>query len=84
MEKEDFKKVAEVTYVHVFGFVRNNSSHPFIGFIEVPYSYDTFMMFDEDQRQAICQAVILRQSGYLVQGFRHCDPDKFFMTKLKQ
>ena len=28
MEKEDFKKVAEVTYVHVFGFVRNNSSHP--------------------------------------------------------
>ena len=52
-------------------------------YIEVPYSYNDFISFNEEQRIAICQAVILRQTGCLVLGFRQCDPDKFFMQESK-
>ena len=78
MDIETFKKTSNVTYVYVFGFVNNHSGRPYIGYIEVPYDYDTFCSFTENQRQAVCQAIILKQSGDLVQGFRKCDSDEFF------
>jgi hypothetical protein len=78
MDIKTFKKTSNVTYVYVFGFVNNHSGCPYIGYIEVPYDYDTFCSFTEDQRKAVCQAIILKQSGHLVQGFRKCDPDEFF------
>lgn len=78
MDIEVFKKTSKITYVYVFGFINNNSQRDFIGYIEVPYGYEDFMAFSEKQRIAICQAVILRQTGYLVQGFMECNPDKFF------
>lgn len=31
-----------------------------------------------DNKVTVCQAIILKQSGHLVQGFRKCDPDEFF------
>ncbi len=83
MENEEFKKTSKVTYVYVFGFINNNSQRDFIGYVEVPYSYEVFVSFNEKQRIAICQAVILRQSGYLVQGFIKCDPDEFFKIPSK-
>lgn len=83
MEIERIKRTSKVTYVYVFGFVNNNSQRDFIGYIELPYSYDDFVAFNNEQRIAICQAVILRQTGYLVQGFRQCDPDKFYKLESK-
>lgn len=78
-----FKQTSNVTYVYVFGFINNRSDLDFRGYIEVPYSYNHFISFNEKQRIAICQAVILRQTGCLVQGFVQCDPDKFFMQESK-
>ena len=78
-----FKKTSKVTYVYVFGFINNRSDRDFRGYIEVPYSYNDFISFNEEQRIAICQAVILRQTGYLVLGVMQCDPDKFFMQESK-
>lgn len=78
MEIETLKKTSKVTYVYVMGFINNNSQRDFIGYVEVPYSYDDFMAFNEKQRIAISQAVILRQTGYLVQGFVNCDPNRFY------
>ena len=78
MEIETLKKTSKVTYVYVMGFINNNSQRDFIGYVEVPYSNDDFMAFNEKQRIAISQAVILRQTGYLVQGFVNCDPDRFY------
>ena len=83
MEVKEFKQTSKVTYVYVFGFINNQSDHDFRGYIEVPYSYNDFISFNEEQRIAICQAVILRQTGCLVLGFRQCDPDKFFMQESK-
>ena len=83
MTTEEFKKTSKVTYVCVFGFVNNNSNYDFIGYVEVPYTYDDFVSFNEKQRVAICQAIIMKQTGKLVQGFRKCDPDEFFMTETK-
>ena len=78
-----FKRNSKVTYVYIFGFINNRSDRDFRGYIEVPYSYNDFISFNEEQRIAICQAVILRQTGCLVQGFMQCDPDKFFMQESK-
>ena len=83
MKIEEFKQTSKVTYVYVFGFINNNSQRDFSSYIEVPYSYDDFIAFDKEQRVAICQAVILRQTGNLVQGFMQCDPDKFFTLESK-
>jgi len=83
MSINDFKQVSKVTYVYVFGFINNLSDRDFRGYIEVPYSYDDFVSFNEEQRKAICQAVIVRQAGCLVQGFVQCDPDKFFTVVKK-
>lgn len=41
MDIETFKKTSNVTYVYVFGFVNNHSGCPYIGYIEVPYDYDS-------------------------------------------
>jgi len=30
-----------------------------------------------DNKVTVCQTIILKQSGHLVQGFRKCDPDEF-------
>lgn len=78
MEIDEFKKTSKVTYVRVFGFINNNSQRDFIGYVEVPYTYDDFVAFSEEQRIAICQAILLKQTGCLVKGFMECDPDKFF------
>lgn len=83
MKIEEFKQTSKVTYVYVFGFINNNSQRDFSSYIEVPYSYDDFVAFDKEQRIAICQAVILMQTGNLVQGFMQCDPDKFFTLESK-
>lgn len=83
MDIEVFKKTSKITYVYVFGFINNNSSREFIGYVEVPYGYNDFVAFSQEQRIAICQAVILRQTGNLVQGFMKCDPDKFFEIQSK-
>ena len=83
MEIDEFKKTSKVTYVSVFGFINNNSQRDFIGYVEVPYTYDDFVAFSEKQRIAICQAVILRQTGHLIQGFMKCDPDEFFKAASK-
>lgn len=83
MTTEEFKKSSKVTYISVFGFINNNSQRDFVGYIEVPYSYDDFVVFSKQQRIAICQAVILRQTGLLVQGFMKCDPDEFFKEESK-
>ena len=81
MEMNEFKKTSKVTYVSVFGFINNNSQRDFIGYVEVPFTYDDFVAFNEKQRIAICQAVILRQTGHLIQGFMKCDPDEFFKNE---
>jgi len=83
MEEKEFKQISKVTYVYVFGFINNQSDRDFRGYIEVPFSYNDFISFNEEQRVAICQAVILRQTGCLVLGFRQCDPDKFFIQESK-
>ena len=83
MEVKEFKQTSKVTYVYVFGFINNQSDRDFRGYIEVPYSYNDFISFNEEQRIAICQAVILRQTGCLVLGVMQCDPDKFFMQESK-
>ena len=54
MTTEEYKKTSKVTYVSVFGFVNNNSNYDFIGYVEVPYTYDDFVSFNEKQRVAIC------------------------------
>ena len=83
MSNQEFKQTSKVTYVYVFGFINNNSQLDFRGYIEVPYTYNDFVAFSKEQRIAICQAVILRQTGKLVQGFMQCDPDKLFMLESK-
>ena len=83
MEVKEFKQTSKVTYVYVFGFIYNRCDLDFSCYIEVPYSYNDFISFNEEQRIAICQAVILKQTGCLVLGFRQCDPDKFFMQESK-
>ena len=49
-----FKKTSKVTYVYVFGFINNRSDRDFRGYIEVPYNYNDFISFNEEQRIAIC------------------------------
>ena len=70
MEVKEFKQTSKVTYVYIFGFIKNQSNRDFRGYIEVPYSYNDFISFNEEQRVAICEPVILRQTGCLVLGFR--------------
>lgn len=88
MTAAQFKKDSKVTYVFVkgepWGLVvpdRGSASYPYrrlkySGYIEVPYSYEDFIAFNENQRKAICQAE-LSKSGWCLH-IEECNPDSFF------
>ena len=90
MTAAQFKKDSKVTYVLVKGdpcgiVVPDSGSafHPYwrgrlkySGYIEVPYSYEEFIAFNENQRKAICQAE-LSKSGWCLH-IEECNPDSFF------
>ena len=90
MTAAQFKKDSKVTYVLVKGEPRgivvpasesvhskyNTTWLKYSGYIEVPYSYEDFIAFNENQRKAICQAE-LSKSGWCLR-VNECDPDSFF------
>ena len=91
MTAAQFKKGSKVTYVLVkgdpYGIVVPASGSAFhsafytrrlkySGYIEVPYSYEDFIAFNENQRKAICQAE-LSKSGWCFL-IEECNPDSFF------
>ena len=91
MTAAQFKKDSKVTYVLVkgdpYGIVVPASGSAFhsafktsrlkySGYIEVPYSYEEFIAFNENQRKAICQAE-LSKSGWCLH-IEECNPDSFF------
>lgn len=91
MTAAQFKKDSKVTYVLVkgdpYGIVVPHSGSAFhsafmtsrlkySGYIEVPYSYEDFIAFNENQRKAICQAE-LSKSGWCLH-IEECNPDSFF------
>ena len=91
MTAAQFKKDSKVTYVLVKGEPRgivvpaseneHNSNYKttwlkYSGYIEVPYSYEEFIAFNENQRKAICQAQ-LSKSGFCV-DIEECDIEKFY------
>ena len=90
MTAAQFKKDSKVTYVLVKGEPRgivvpasesvhskyNTTWLKYSGYIEVPYSYEDFIAFNENQRKAICQAE-LSKSGWCLH-IEECNPDSFF------
>ena len=91
MTAAQFKKDSKVTYVLVEGDpcgivvpALGSAFHSafytrrlkYSGYIEVPYSYEDFIAFNENQRKAICQAE-LSKSGCCVL-VKECNPDSFF------
>ena len=90
MTAAQFKKDSKVTYVLVkgdpCGFVvpaRDGAQYSYdprrlkySGYIEVPYSYEEFIAFNDNQRKAICQAE-LSKSGWCLH-IEECNPDSFF------
>ena len=90
MTAAQFKKDSKVTYVLVKGdpcgtLVPDSGSafHPYwrgrlkySGYIEVPYSYEDFIAFNENQRKAICQAELSKSGWCLL--IEECNPDSFF------
>ena len=46
------------------------------GYIEVPYSYEEFIAFNDNQRKAICQAELSKSGWCLL--IEECNPDSFF------
>lgn len=92
MTAAQFKKDSKVTYVLVkgdpYGIVvpaptSALHSNPFrssrlkySGYIEVPYSYEDFIAFNENQRKAICQAELSKSGWCLL--IEECNPDSFF------
>ena len=46
------------------------------GYIEVPYSYEEFIAFNDNQRKAICQAELSKSGWCLL--IKECNPDAFF------
>ena len=91
MTAAQFKKDSKVTYVLVkgdpWGIVVPDSGsafHPayrssrlkYSGYIEVPYSYEDFIAFNENQRKAICQAELSKSGWCLL--IEECNPDSFF------
>ena len=91
MNAEQFKKISKVTYVFVKGDPRglvvptsengHNSNYKtswltYSGYIEVPYRYDEFVAFNENQRKAICQAELSKAGWCLI--IKECNPDSFF------
>ncbi len=91
MTAAQFKKDSKVTYVLVKGdpygivvpdlgraFYPNywHSRLKYSGYIEVPYSYEDFIAFNENQRKAICQAELSKSGWCLL--INECNPDSFF------
>lgn len=91
MTAAQFKKDSKVTYVLVkgdpYGIVvpdLGRAFHPnywhsrlkYSGYIEVPYSYEDFIAFNENQRKAICQAELSKSGWCLL--INECNPDSFF------
>ena len=88
MTAAQFKKDSKVTYVFVkgdpWGIVvpaLGSASYPYkrlkySGYIEVPYSYEDFIAFNENQRKAICQAELSKSGWCLL--IEECNPDSFF------
>ena len=90
MTAAQFKKDSKVTYVLVKGDpcgivvpYRGSAFHPYMGirlkysgYIEVPYSYEDFIAFNENQRKAICQAELSKSGWCLL--IEECNPDSFF------
>lgn len=91
MTAAQFKKGSKVTYVLVkgdpYGIVVPASGSAFhsafytrrlkySGYIEVPYSYEDFIAFNENQRKAICQAELSKSGWCLL--IEECNPDSFF------
>ena len=90
MTAAQFKKDSKVTYVLVKGdpcgivvptlgsasYHYNGRRLKYSGYIEVPYSYEDFIAFNENQRKAICQAE-LSKSGWCLH-IEECNPDSFF------
>ena len=91
MTAAQFKKDSKVTYVLVkgdpYGIVVPSSGNAFhrnyypnrlkySGYIEVPYSYEDFIAFNENQRKAICQAELSKSGWCLL--IEECNPDSFF------
>ena len=91
MTAAQFKKDSKVTYVLVkgdpYGIVVPHSGSAFhsafttsrlkySGYIEVPYSYEDFIAFNENQRKAICQAELSKSGWCLL--IEECNPDSFF------
>ena len=90
MTAAQFKKDSKVTYVLVKGEPRgivvpaSEGVHSkyyttwlkYSGYIEVPYSYEDFIAFNENQRKAICQAELSKSGWCLL--INECNPDSFF------
>ena len=91
MTAAQFKKDSKVTYVLVEGdpcgivvpasasglnFNYRTNRLKYSGYIEVPYSYEEFIAFNDNQRKAICQAE-LSKSGWCLR-IEECNPDSFF------
>ena len=88
MTAAQFKKDSKVTYVWVKGDLRGivvptlgSASYSYkqlkySGYIEVPYSYEEFIAFNENQRKAICQAELSKSGWCLL--IEECNPDSFF------
>ena len=82
MTAAQFKKDSKVTYVLVKGDPRgivvpaSTSVRRYSGYIEVPYSYEEFMAFNDNQRKAICQAELSKSGWCLL--IEECNPDSFF------
>jgi len=85
MTAEQLKNNSKVTYVrvvgHPSGYVvsKPNERCFYKGYIEVPYSHDDFISFNEKQRIAICEAELCK-SG-LCLNLTKCDPNSFFEEK---
>ena len=91
MTAAQFKKDSKVTYVLVkgdphgivvptsegaFKFHYDSIRLKYSGYIEVPYSYEEFIAFNENQRKAICQAELSKSGWCLL--IKECNPDSFF------
>lgn len=89
MDIEKFKKESKVTYVYVtgvpMGLYYNKEKEKclkFEGFIQVPFSFEEFAVFDEDQQTAICEAN-LNKAG-IPTHITICDPLRFYKEQKQE
>ena len=85
MTAEQFKNNSKVTYVRVegkpSGYVVSKPKELcfYKGYIEVPYSHEDFISFNEKQRKAICEAELCKSGLFL--EITKCNPNSFFEEK---